>query len=79
MNKLDYIPEEWFVTSVSSVQSYNFYDIKTISEAYYTNLRKTSLKIKNMNMDYDEVFPSVERTADLLTRDYLRMRLLKRQ
>jgi len=77
-HKLDYLPEEWFVVMFSSLQTPLIYDIQTVSEGLYMNFNKLALNIDSMSIDY-KMFPSLDRTLELVSREYFRVRLIRKQ
>jgi hypothetical protein len=76
-HKLDYIPENWIATQFSSLHSALVYDTQTFVEQSYMNPNQICLQIKHMGLDYTR-FPTKKRNIDLLLREYLRIRTLKK-
>jgi len=77
-HKLDYLPEDWFVVNLSALHMPLIYDMQTMNESLYYNFNGLSLKIKNMSIDYNK-FPSLDRMSDLVTNEWLRIRLIRDQ
>jgi len=72
-HKLDYIPEQWLVFGFSSLHKSLVYDTQSLCQYNYNTLNCLNLQIGNMAWDYDQLFPTLERNAAPVKREYKRI------